>query len=510
VRTCLAPTPTLPTVQLTAIAQGQTSIALQAVYPGIPFAATYNFESAASVGGPFTSLINQPANQYTDISLSPSTTRFYRVRMQFRQPQQGGLFTGYSTVASATTAAMPLPPPTGKIKPFSGHWIYIDQGISFDAQFARMQFLIGRCPHVVGYQFLWKWANLENPNVPGDYSGNWAPAGQAGFQLVKRFADAAAAAGKKIHVNNFSYGGNVGAPNSAGTNFLADQMPNYMAGSPTSPYGPNTAASNGINGALWQNCYPQTFSNVRSFMRFWVPAVQARLFALSGGLAAQFDTHPGFGAWSPLSESALPLSGISYSQAAGNAFALGPNGCFAVMRQQWPNTPLRFWANFLDTYDSMSTWTNEAVKYKWIVGGPDTLNSPFDVHNANTGTRLITSDQVWQGRNSDNSVNPNYTNWVNQGAWGADVEPLDLDTSHDDGVNLHHVMHANKLGGMALFWYDLRWNSSNSTPPQNRTDTPSPNLLDWIESCAQGGNVNVNGAVAGIRLTNDTLYPPTW
>jgi hypothetical protein len=106
VRTCLAPTPTLPTVQLTAIAQGQTSIALQAVYPGIPFAATYNFESAASAGGPFTSLVNQPANQYTDISLSPSTTRFYRVRMQFRQPQQGGLFTGYSTVASATTQAV--------------------------------------------------------------------------------------------------------------------------------------------------------------------------------------------------------------------------------------------------------------------------------------------------------------------------------------------------------------------------------------------------------------------
>lgn len=444
-------------------------------------------------------------------------------------------------------------PPAHLINNVSGHWIYVDQGVSKDAQFARMQQLATLVPSCRGFQFLWKWAHLENPNTPGDYSGNWAAAGQAGNQLIKRFADFAASVGKLIHINNFTYGGNVGAPNSAGTGFLSDQEPTYLSGA---AYGPNTAASNGIFGGMWQNCYPQTFTNVRSFMRYWVPAVGQRLLALSKNLGDTFDSHPGFGMWSPTSESTLPLSGISFSIAADEAVWLGPNGFFAQMRAQMPHKALRYWANYLDTSNTMSTYLNAAVASKWMVGGPDTLNDPYDAAfnagtwapawnsgttyrfgqvvaragvnyfcitgNTNsqppsgnwstlgTGTRTVTADQVWQGRNSDNTTNGAYNNWVNRGAWGADVEPLDLDTSHDDGVNFHHVQHANKLGANCLFWYDLRYNSSNSTPSWNRSDSPSPNLLDWIESCARGGNVSINGVIAGIALNNASVYPPTW
>lgn len=452
-------------------------------------------------------------------------------------------------------------PVTGAIKTYSGHWIYIDQGQSKDAQFARTQALVNAAPEIVGYQYFWKWANLENPNVPGDYSGNWAAAGTAGFQLVHKFADYLRSVGKKMHLNNFSYGGNVGAPNSAGTTFLASEMPAYMAGSPTSPYGPNTAATNGVNGGMWQNCYPQTFSQVRSFMRFWEPAVGARMLALSQAYGAEFDSHAGFGMFSHISESTLPTQMPTYSVGADKTFHLGANGAFAKMRQHWPTTPLRWWGNFFGSRQDMSDMINAVVANKWICSGPDLLNDYTDSSlpgwsppwssttayrfaqivtsgsfsyfstrantnsqptqsggvstNANwqllgTGTRNIDSDWVWQGKDPSGVVNPVYTNWVNRGAFGHDVEPLDLDQSHDDGVNFHHVMHANKTGAFALFWYDLQYNSSNTTPTWNRTNTPSPNLIDWIRSCALGGNVSINGTVAGIKLNNDHAYPPTW
>lgn len=447
-----------------------------------------------------------------------------------------------------------IPPPLHQIKDIGGHWIYIDQGVNFDSQLARTQALVARCPHLRGFQYLWKWADLENPNVPGDYSGNWAAAGQAGFQLVHRFADYLRSVGKIMHLNNFTYGGAVGAGGPGSVNptvWPSSQEPFYLS---DAAYGPNTPATNGIWGGMWMSSYPgASFTNVKSFMRFWVPAVGARLLALSSAYAAEFDSHAGFGMFSPISETTMD-SRTSYSVAADRVFSLGPNGCFAKMRQQWPHTALRLWANFYDTYDTMSQFINEAVANKWLIGGPDTLNDPFDSANAawapawnsaqnyvfgrvvslsnvnyfcttantnsappnanwstlNKLTRTITSDQVWRGRNSDNTVNAGYTDWTVNGAWGADVEPLDLDTSHDDGVNFHHVMHANKQGARALFWYDLRYNSSGVTPLWNRSDSASPNLLDWIESCAQGGNVSVNGVVAGIALNNANVYPPSW
>lgn len=506
--------------------------------------AGYRLYKASAVNGPFALV-----NTYTTLSTTDtlSGTQFYRIEA----------FDQYQTGVSSSVVSCAPQVSSGPIKPFMGHWIYVDQGVSKDAQFTRTQQLVARCPHVAGFQYLWKWGVLENPNVPGDYSGNWAAAGQAGFQLVHRFADYLRSVGKKMHLNNFSYGGNIGinGPGSINpNNWLSSEEPIYLS---DSAYGPNTPSTNGIWGGMWMSSYPgASFTQVKSFMRFWVPAVGARLLALSQAYGAEFDSHDGFGIFSPLSESTMD-SRTSYTVAADKLFFLGTNnnGAFAQMRAHWPTTPLRWWGNFMgNSYDDMSDMIDGAVANKWIVGGPDTLNDPFDSANpawapawsaatsyimgqvvsrsnvnyycstANTNspppsgnwttlnklTRTIASDFVWRGCNGDNTVNANYNNWVGQGARGDDVEPLDLDVSHDDGVNFHHVMHANKLGSMALFWYDLRYNSSGTTPSQNRTDTPSPNLLDWIESCAQGGNVNVNGIVAGIKLTNDGLYPPTW
>lgn len=480
---------------------------------------------------------------FSDTGLSPATSYTYTV---------AAVGIGGTGLNSDPATAITNSSGSAVIRSFSGHWIYIDQGVSKDSQFARTQQLVGIMgSDIVGFEYLWKWAHLENPNVPGDYSGNWAAPGQAGFQLVHRFADYLRSVGSKMHINNFSYGGNVGAPNSAGTAFLADQMPAYMAGGPSSPYGPNTAATDGINGGLWQNCFPQTWSNVRSFMRFWQPAVAARMLELSRNYALEFNGHTGFGMFSPFSESTLPLQMATYSTAADKAVWFGANGFFAQMRAQWPNVPLRWWGNFIGVAQDMSDYHAQVLANKWICAGPDLLNDFSDLNTTNypawnsanhyvfsnvvsrsaqnyfclvantnsqppnsnwetlpMGTRNITSDWVWQGKDSNGVVNANYTNRVGQGAFGHDVEPLDLDRSHDDAVGTTHIAHANKVGAFALFWYDLRYDSSNSTPSRNRTDQPSPNLLDQISSSARGG-VNVNGFNIG-RLTLDKSYPPTW
>lgn len=422
----------------------------------------------------------------------------------------GTRFTGAASVSSSATGILTTAGTPGKIKRFMGHWIYIDQGVSKDSQFSRTQQLVGLIPEVVGYQYLWKWADLESPTTPGNYSGDWAAPGQAGFSLVHRFADYLRSVGKKMHLNNFSYGGNGGdasvTPPVDPRFFLSDQMPTYLSGS---AYGRNTASVDGIYGGLWMESFKQSYTRIRSFMRYWDPAVGARLLALSQAYGREFDSHAGFGMFSPLSESTVPSQMATYSLGADKGFFLGPSGAFVQMRAHWPTTPLRFWANFIGSRQDMSDMHNAAVANKWLLAGPDLLNDYSDVIDAGSGTRNVDSDWVWKGKDTNNVVNPNYTNWVNRGAFGHDVEPLDLDNSHDDANNVHHLLHANKTGAMALFWYDLRYNSNGTTPPRNRTDTTSgPNLLDQIRSSARGG-VSVNGITIP-RLTNDNLYPPTW
>lgn len=448
------------------------------------------------------SAVNTLIGTFTTLSATDvlPAAQFYRVEA-FDQFQTGNTSTVVQCVPQTQIGGQ-------TIKNISGHWFYLDQNRNFDDQFARMQLINTRVPHCRGFQLLWRWANLESPTTPGDYSGNWAPAGTAGFQLVHRFADYARSVGKMIHLNIFTYGGNIGGPpGSVSPTFPDDMAPHYLS---APQYGTQNPAVDGEIGGCWVNSYTPNPSNVRAFVRYWDPAVKPRLLALSAGYAAEFDTHAGFGVFSHHSETTMPQIG-GYSVAADKAFDLGPSGCIQLMRAHWPHTALRLWANFYgNSSDDMSLFINEAVTYRWHVGGPDTLNDAFDVHDAGTGTRTVTADFVWQGRNSDNTINPKYTNWVNRGSFGADVEPLDLDRSHDDGSSLHHLMHANKCGAYCLWWFDLRYNSSNTTPNINRTDVGSPNLLDWVESCAQGGQVTVNGATAGIALTNGNSYPPTW
>lgn len=512
--------------------------------------------------GPIIKTGQVPAS-YSDTGLSANTSYTYTVAAV----GVGG--TGLeSSPANAVTSGVV----TGAISPVGGHWIYIDQGVSKDSQFARTQQLVAQMgSDIVGFQYLWKWADYESPTTPGDYSGNWAAAGQAGFQLVHRFADYLRSVGKKMHMNNFSYGGNGGDASTVGDIdpvtgkpkppivdprfFLSDQMPTYLSGS---TYGPNTASVDGIFGGLWMESFRQSYTRVRSFMRYWDPAVKARLFELSRAYGQEFDSHAGLGMFSPLSESTVPSQMATYSLGADKGFyvAANPNGAFVQMRAHWPTTALRFWGNFIGSRQDMSDMQNALVASKWMCAGPDLLNdftdqvypawnsstnyvftntvsrsgqnyfcltantnSPPSLNQSGTsanpnwealgmGTRNVDSDWVWMGKDSNNVVNPNYTNWVNRGAFGHDVEPLDLDASHDDAVIGTHIAHANRTGAMSLFWYDLRYNSTPNQPQRNRTDTPHPNLLDQISSCARGG-VPVNGITIP-KLINQNVYPPTW
>lgn len=285
------------------------------------------------------------------------------------------------------------------------------------------------------------------------------------------------------------------------------------------------------------------------------------MLELSRNYALEFGNHAGFGMFSPFSESTLPTQMATYSVGADKAFWLGANGALVKMRQHWPTTVLRWWGNFIGSRQDMSDMQNACVANKWLVAGPDLLTDYSDLNltnypawssataytfsnvvsrasqnyfclTANTnsmptvnpqtgvstnpnwealpmGTRNVDSDWVWQGMDTNGVVNANYTNWVNRGAFGHDVEPLDLDRSHDDATFPTHIAHANRTGAMALFIYDLRYNSNNTTPDRNRTDKPSPNLLDQISSISRGG-VNVNGFSILPKLRNINLYPPTW
>jgi hypothetical protein len=133
VRLCIAPASTLPTVVLTATAVSQTEIDLVAIYPGIPFSVSYNFEFSDN-GTTWTAFTPTKLSVFADTALSAAQTRSYRVRVQL----SGTRITAYSNVASATTN-----PATGGVTPPAGS-ARIHPGAGF---------------------------NLDNPFYPGNQQG---------------------------------------------------------------------------------------------------------------------------------------------------------------------------------------------------------------------------------------------------------------------------------------------------------------------------------------------------
>jgi hypothetical protein len=397
-------------------------------------------------------------------------------------------------------------------------YIELDQNTSFSTQLARMKSLKAANPQLRGVQVFWNWAALENPALVGgaaQYDGSWGSQTNVdqmgGFKLVQTFLDAAAAIGVQFMLHNYSYLG-ASAAGAQSTSFPSAFAPAYLAGS---AYGPNTASSNGIFGGVWINSYTGNTVGKAGYYRYWVPAVMTRLIALATAYGNHFDSHPNLESTSWLDESAIDPQ-TSYSDAGAIGTMIGPGNYFQAIRAAWPTTQLRWLGNYLQSLGAIDQFLAAAFASKWNTGGPDTANE--------SGPQFRSVDADWRARGLTAALGnggvpasgvPNYTTMGAGNHRQVEGEDLSYDivtnttignTRHiGDGVCAHIVAQANLMKATHMVWFD----NTFTGPNRNRTNTAHPNLLDFLSSAAQGGNVAVNGVTAGIALTT-TTYPSSW
>lgn len=592
--------PILPisTPSLTATPVSGTQINLAITYSGPPGAVSYVFEKSTNANGPYVPLASGTLPTFSDTGLLPSTTYFYRSRVQVTD----GRFSDYSLVKSATTLAQvpaaPLnvvatdidyqsvsvtwnavsgatsyniyrddvligsdnaspftdtglaasttyrynvsavnqfgegsqstpdaivvtataPVVAGKFKFNPGiAYFYIDQNQSRSTQLSRMQSLMSANPWIDGFEVFWNWADLENPALVGgsaQYDGSWASQtdvnAMKGFKLVDTFVNACASMNCQFMLHIYSYGGS-SAAGAQSTNFPTSYAPAYLAGSPTSPYGPNTASSNGVNGGVWTNSYAGNSVGVAHYYRYWTQPVMDRIIAMGQAYGARYNSNPNFECVSLLDESTMSGQ-TGYSDSGAASTMIGPGKYFDAMRQAWPNTMVRWYGNYLLSMSAMDQFLAACNTYDIAVGGPDTCNE------SGTNPRSIDADFRYRGLTAsvgnggvrDFSV-PNYV-----GVSGniREVEPEDLNNPPSAAAGNRHlgsgnpvdiVTQANLMGATHMCWYDNRY----AGPNINQTATAHPNLLDFIRSAQLGGNTNVNGYVAGVKL-NSVAYPSSW
>jgi hypothetical protein len=469
--------------------------------------AGYRVYKASTLGGAYTQIGS--ALPPTQLSLADAlpATQFYKVEA----------FDQYTT--GSRSAGVQCNPVTGqRLKFHPGiHYWYIDQNQSLATQLARIQALKAQNPLMQGALLYWNWALMSNPVKVGgtaQYDGSWATGDQTlvnnqrGFKLWNTFLNVAASLGIQLMFHNYSYGGssNAGAQPAS---FPSSYAPTYLSGS---AYGPNTPTVNGIFGGVWINAYTANTVGRAKYYRYWVPAVMQELIAMAVAYGAQFDSHPNVEVTSWLDESTMDAQ-TSYSDAGWEACAYGPGNFFQAIAAGWPTTIRRWWGNYLLSTPAMDRSLAAAYAADWAIGGPDTANE------SGTSFRSITADFRYRGLTAalgnggvrDNTV-PDYR--TIGGGQVRVVEPEDLNNPPSaaagprflgDGNPVSIVFQANLMGCTHLAWYD----NGYSGPPSNQTGSTHPNLLDFVNSAAQGGNVAVNGRTAGISLTN-TTYPSSW
>lgn len=467
------------------------------------------FLTSQSAGNNATATIEE-ISITSGISLTATINATSPVSIQLRSVDVAGNTSALSTVIQG----VPKAAASGAVKfnP-SVAYFYIDQNQSRSAQLARMQALKAANPWIRGFQVFWTWADLENPALVGgaaQYDGSWASQtdvnSMKGFKLMDTFVNACAAMGCQFALHIYSYGG-ASAAGAQSTSFPASFAPAYLAGSPTSPYGPNTASSNGIHGGVWINSYAGNAVGVARYYRYWVPAVMQRITAWSTAYGNKYDSNQNVEVVSFLDETAMSTQ-TSYSDSGAASTMQGSGGYFQAGNAAWPHTQRRVWANYVgSSVPAMDALLASAYANKWAIGGPDTANE------SGASFRAITADWRFRGLTSalgNGGVrDPTVPDYRTLGASNMrEVEPEDLTAntppgtrSLGDGIPAHIVAQANLMAATHMFWYDNRF----AGPDTNRTDKPSPNLLDFIHSALLGGNVAVNGVTAGISLTNTTL-----
>lgn len=492
--------------------------------------AGYRVLKSATLGGIYTQVGSNLAANVLTLADTLSGTAFYKVEA-FDQFVTGNRSAGQQCV-----------PVTGQrlnFNPSIAYW-QLDRNASYQTNFNRMASLKAACPPTRGFEITLTWAAVENPALVGgaaQYDGSWATGDQAlinnqrGFKLIDSFIAGAAVLGCQCCIVIRGLGGHSNGGDMSSTNYPSSAAPDYTK---SSAYGNVTPATNGQWGSLWVNCYGTPNPNVGSngvqfqwYIRWWDTRVTALLKAYGAAFGAQYNSNPHV-EWFSFAADEMTISdatGYSDSQAINSL--TGSTGLLASLRASMPQIPVRVYYNYFDLLATMDTLLAEAVLRDCSVGGPDTcvdkpVVSADPAKNSDGRFRSITALWRWlrltASAGNGGVTDVNAPIYAGQGDYICEVENEDLayDTltntiiSSDgralgDGIPFNIVATANSLGACRMCWVD----NVADGPSTNRTNTAHPNLCDWLSSAAQGGNVNVNGAVAGISLTN-TTYPPTW
>lgn len=427
----------------------------------------------------------------------------------------------WSFIGSGTT------PTGGHIKFNPGAYIYLNRNTSVDSKKARMAYF-SAFSFIRGFQDIIFWSQLENPNVQGDYSGNWDASGNSGF----KYFDSMLALCKSLRPSDpMSMMWNISPYGFQGSNLSATKWPTsfvplYLQGSTYGPNQGNPAAveSSGKWGGIWINTTTQTTLNggrTAYYYTWWEQNVMTALLALMNAYAQRYDNAV-VSLRAPNSDRLEMMSWLSESVTAlytgySDAKALTQYGrYFPQGRAMWPTTQLRYWGANLQSAPNALIAMRLAIASQWAIGGPDCTNEtpikPGDLF------RGYHTDKYYRGIDAVTGVaDPTLTNYVGKGAWVSEFEPDEQGPRAGGpgpatlGNNnwTDYIAHANMQGAQYTTWFDNNWTGNNDKRFTQFLDTQPahPTALDWLNSLANGGTVN--GATANIRMANNK-YPTLW
>lgn len=458
-------------------------------------------------------------NTAPTVSFSVTTTGSHTVRVRALDVLGNASLQCTGVTGTAGAAAS-----QGRLRQYGGNYLYSDRNASTDLKIARLQSWADADTNNIGTQDIIFMGRMENPDVPGDYSGNWDSKNDSGFKYLDRMLAAHRAVRPskplryQLQVSPYGFAGN----NKSSTTWPAGFAPKYLSGG---AYGPSNAVeSTGIWGGVWINTQTVTTAkqaNVGYFLRWWVPAVMDRLIALATAILNRYDNvdvslnaanADCFYKLAVLSESVTPLYTTYTDDAAVAQYAR----YFKAVRLAAPTMRLRMWGNYMQDNARCKEVLDLAAPYFWDFGGADCINE------TGTNARAVPFDMAMRGVNPvTKKVDPTYTNYVGKIGYTAEIEPDEQGPRSGGpgpaaiGSNnwVEYYQHANDQGATDTTMFDNGYTGNNdkrfknflsSLPPSNQPR--HPDAQDFLSSLALGGTT-VNGATAGQGLVRKDLYP---
>lgn len=488
------------------------------------------FLSSQTAGSTCTSTIREVnLNEVADVSFTITTTGTHTVTVKSVDVTGNTSAAGAGVSASAGAVTT-----SGALKQHGGNYLYLDRNASSASKLARIANFAGIHASNRGVQDIIFWSKLENPDVPGDYSGNWDASGDSGVKyfakMLKACRDARPADPLRYMFQVSPYG--FAGTNKSATNWPVGFAPRYLS---AATYGPSNAVeSTGVWGGVWINTATMTSTkgaSVGYFFRWWVPAVMDRLIAMMNFYGSYFDNvNPALNAVNSdlmymvafLSESVTPLYTTYTDDAAIAQYAR----YFPAGRSAFATCRLRFWGNYLQDNSRCVEVLRLLAPYFWDVGGADLCNEgpPFQTFGtSSTRPRAIPFNRAFRGINPVSLVaDPSYENYVSRFGWVGEIEPDEQGprkpaTGTNDwtgnpatgsGNWPDYFDHANQQGANHITMFDNGYTGNNTHRFSGfvNTQPTHPNAQDWLISLGTDGS-NVNGATMGFTLTYKDIYP---